>query len=132
MKPVGVQFAIAMRPPHEYSETLAAARSGRPANIAPNIVTTVLNEPLSYGRLSASPTSNAMESIQPRLATAPGNQICGDVDARHRGTGPRRGQGQVSGAARNVEHAFSGIEAESRDELTRALLVAFRNATEVA
>jgi hypothetical protein len=48
MKPAGVQLAITMRPPDFVTRSnSAAARSGRAANIAPNIVTTVRNDPSS-------------------------------------------------------------------------------------
>ena len=46
MKPCGVQLAMAIRPPGRVTRSnSAAARSGRAANIAPNIVTTESNVP---------------------------------------------------------------------------------------
>ena len=46
--------------------------------------------------------------------------------------GSRRGDGKVSGPTGQVEHRLEGNEAQARDELTRSLVVAFRDPAEIA
>ncbi len=56
--PPGVQLPIATSPPARHTRSNSeATRSGRGANIAPNIESTTSNWPFSYGSCSASPST---------------------------------------------------------------------------
>src|SRR5687767_4264664 len=68
-KPAGVQFPIAIRPPGLVTRNNSAATSsGRGANIAPYIVTTVSKLASAYGKASASPRSEEHTSELQSLA----------------------------------------------------------------
>jgi len=111
--PARVQFARGPGRRARHARELGHHRSGRAANMSPNIERTDVEPCVSNGILhvSSRTSTGRARAGQPRF----GEQLRHEVEAGH--PGPVRAAGcQVAGAARRVEHVQPAAELPARDE----------------
>ena len=120
MNPVGVQLAMAIRPPGRVDpqqlggRPVGARREHRAEHrdhrreLAVAIAQPTRRRPTSKAMGKPSPAARACAWV---------DQVRRDVDPGDQRPAARRREREVAGAARDVEHVLAGFEPKSRDEL---------------